>query len=766
MKLVLALSTWALLVPTLFAQEPHREIWGRPVMRQPFDKEPLRPIEIPGWVQETLGCGYTLSVMSASQREAAAKHGVTLSEMGFVDPFYAYYDSQLLKRRSPNVPLGTLEKDIAEYQRLGVRILGVYPPCLQAEAYELHPEWRRIATDTKEIPQIDMVKSPHGGMLCLLGPYGDFFIEVLAEIITKYPAVSAFSFDGLHYGGVCYCEHCRDRFRQETGQEIPPTDMNNPAFRRYQHWADRRMEDLVRRMQTRLKGIHPDVALVTWTTNAGRFGHFLSIPRNMPARMNLLLDAPDQEFWLDETNRGATIVPAFANAYIWATTNHRVAFSEPYILSHGNPYGKDSFPPTEIERRMLLAATHGAIPSIAVSQPEHLQQPLYDCMDQLQLRKPWLLQRRPEKWAAMVMSDNTRNFYGRSAGMVEERYMANVFGTFRAAVEEHLPVTVINDWNLNADDLAGYSVLVLPNTASLDEEQAAAIREFVRQGGGLVASLDTSLFNEYGDPRDNFLLADLFGVDFGGLPETHAAGQETLDVNFAASIPTDYWEKRKNVFDFQQNTDSWLNSGKMRTYVGLDLVTFKGPAVRVRPNAGHRGEVIGTLREKSRADAETLPVVVTNAFGQGKVVYLAAGFDAAYYLYPYPYQRLILKHAIQWAARSPAPLTVEAPHCVHSTLTRQTVSGQDRLIVQLFNDLNTTAFHALPNEDIPLREETVPIHDIVLTFAPHYAVRTATLEPGGTVLKCESTPTGTRIVVPKLEVHAIVAMELVPPAQE
>ena len=50
----------------------------------------------------------------------------------------------------------------------------------------------------------------------------------------------------------------------------------------------------------------------------GGSGTFLSIPRNMPARMNLLLDAPDQEFWLDESNRGTTIVPAFANAYIWA----------------------------------------------------------------------------------------------------------------------------------------------------------------------------------------------------------------------------------------------------------------------------------------------------------------------------------------------------------------------------------------------------------------------------------------------------------------
>ena len=113
-------------------------------------------------------------------------------------------------------------------------------------------------------------------------------------------------------------------------------------------------------LESKLAGFKPEIALVTWTTNAGRFGHFLSIPRNMPTRMNLLLDAPDQEFWLDETNRGATIVPAFANAYIWATTNHRVAFSEPYIMTHGNPYGKDSFPPQEILRRMLLAVTHGA----------------------------------------------------------------------------------------------------------------------------------------------------------------------------------------------------------------------------------------------------------------------------------------------------------------------------------------------------------------------------------------------------------------------
>jgi Beta-galactosidase trimerisation domain len=756
--LVIACSTPMALVEVK-AQGPSPDIWAETIMSQPFDTRPFHAIKIPSWVRATVGCGYTLSVMDAKGRAEAAKHGVTISEMGFVNPFFACYESKLLKGRSPDFPPGRVEREIEEYKRLGVRILGVYPPCLQGEVYETHPEWRRIATNTTEIPQTDMKKYPHGGMLCLLGPYGDFFIDVLAEILTRFPDVDAFSFDGLHYGGVCYCQSCRDAFRKETGQVIPNADMNDLAFRRYQHWADRRMEDLVRRMQVRLKGIKPDVALVTWTTNAGRFGHFLSIPRNMPSRMNLLLDAPDQEFWLDETNRGTTIVPAFANAYIWASTNHRVAFSEPYILSHGNPYGKDSFPPSEILRRMMLALTYGASPSIAVIQPPRLQGELYACLDEVQRRKPWLTDKKPEPWAALVMSDNTRNFYGRSAGKVEDRYMSHVLGAFRAIVEEHLPVAVINDWNLNIADLSRYKVLILPNTACLDSQQVEAIDRFVRNGGGLVASLDTSLFDEFGTPREDFALAEVLGVSYRGIPDASGTSKESLDVNFAKSIGPDYWEKRKSVFDFQQDVASFLNQGKMKTYVGEEPVTFKGAAVKVVAKEG--STVLGTLRAKSVAGAPALPGVVTNTHGKGRVAYLAAGFDSAYYLYPYPYQRLILKHAIQWAAAAPPPMTVDAPMCVHTTLMRQVKPDGERLIVHLFNDLNTTAHHALPVDDVPLREEVVPIHDVRLTFGPGYRLRRVHLEPEGKELEIRKTAEGSTVVVPRLEVHSMVVGELI-----
>jgi hypothetical protein len=744
-----------LLSPSVvFAQQP--PVWDeRPVLPQPYEPNPFHRVRVPGWVQETTGCGYTLSAMDAAARERAAKHGVTISELGFVDPFYPYYDSKLLKRRSPHVPLGKLEKDIAEYKKLGVRILGIYPPTLQGEVYEAHPDWRRIPTNTIEIPSVDLKQHPYGGMLCPLGPYGDFFIDVLAEILTKYPDVDAFSFDGLHHGGVCYCEHCRKNYRKDTGKEIPKANLNDAEFRRYQHWADRKLESLVQRMQERLKGIKPEVALVTWSTNAGRWGHFLSLPRNMPARMNLLLDAPDQEFWMDESNRGNTILPAFTNATMWALTDHRVGFSEPYLMSHGNPYGKDSFPPHEIERRMMLALTWGAAPSIAVAQPPRLQEELYRCMDAVQARKPWLTHKEPEHWAAILVSDNTRTFYAREAGRVEDRYLANLLGVFRACVEEHLPVNLINDWNLTPEDLAKYKVLILPNAACLDDRQVKAIDGFVRAGGGLVASLDSSLFDEFGEPRKNFALADLLGVDYRGLPPITAV-KDDIDVNFAKGIGPEYWEKRKNAFDFRQDVKSFLNLGRMQTYVGPEPVTFKGPAVRVRPAEG--ATVIGTLRGKS-ADAPEFPAVVSRAAGKGKVVYLAAGFDAAYYLYPYPYQRLVLKHAITHAASAPPPVAVAAPMCVQSAVMRQTRNGT-RLIVHLFNNVNTTGGHAFPTDDVPLREETLPISDIRVTFGPQYRIRSVKWQPDGKELPVERTAAGTAVTVPKLLIHGMLVAEL------
>ena len=421
-------------------------------------------------------------------------------------------------------------------------------------------------------------------------------------------------------------------------------------------------------------------------------------------------------------------------------------------------------------RRVLLAATHGASPSLAVIQPEHMQKGAYDALAEVQRRKPWLTHKRPEPWGAMLLSDNTRTFYGRSSGQVEDRYLAHVFGTYRAILEEHLPVTVTGDWNLNADDLADQKVLILPNAASMSDSQAAAIREFVKNGGGLVASLDTSLCNEFGDPRADFALADLLGVHHSGptKPATQpmtkdgaaqpaAATRPDLDINFARNLDDDYWQKRKNVFALRVPTDSVLSSDKLRELIGRESVTFKGPLLNTRVSEGL--SIAAQAAPHATPDAAPTPAIVTRQFGKGRVVYFAAGLDHAYYGYAYPYQRVLLTNAIRWAANSTPPVEVEAPRCVHSTVFRQEKQGQSKLLVHLYNDVNTTAFHGLPNDDVPLREETLPIHDIRLKLHG-YRVQQAKQQPEDRSLSLAVEGTSTSITVPRLEVHSVIVLDL------
>jgi len=326
---------------------------------------------------------------------------------------------------------------------------------------------------------------------------------------------------------------------------------------------------------------------------------------------------------------------------------------------------------------------------------------------------------------------------------------------FRAALEAHLPLTLINDWNLTDADLAKYKVLVLANTASLDNAQAEAVRRFVANGGGLVASLDASLCDEFGDPRADFALADVFGVSHRGVPAPKGAPAD-LDVNFARNLTADYWEKRRNVWDLAREKDSPLDSPKLRELIGTKPVLFKGPAVRVAPRDG--AKVLATLTPPGGEPGEKIPAIVVNTFGKGRAVFLAAGLDAANYQYAFPYHRELLANAITFAAAAPPPIAVEAPLCVQAVAMRQRKDGE-RLIVHLYNDVNTTANRARPEDDIPLREETLPIHDLRVTFRG-YAPSRIHLEPGALDLPFQREGDTVTVTVPRLNVHAMVVAEL------
>lgn len=62
-------------------------------------------------------------------------------------------------------------------------------------------------------------------------------------------------------------------------------------------------------------------------------------------------------------------------------------------------------------------------------------------------------------------------------------------------------------------DLSRYPVLFLADQECLSDEQIQRIRDFVSNGGGLVATEQTSLYTEWRRRRKNFGLRELFGVD-------------------------------------------------------------------------------------------------------------------------------------------------------------------------------------------------------------------------------------------------------------
>ena len=80
----------------------------------------------------------------------------------------------------------------------------------------------------------------------------------------------------------------------------------------------------------------------------------------------------------------------------------------------------------------------------------------------------------------------------------------------QALIQARVPFNIIFDEHMN--DLSKYRALVLADQECLDDSQMNLIRQYVRQGGGVVATEQTSLFSPWRQRRPDFGLKDLFQV--------------------------------------------------------------------------------------------------------------------------------------------------------------------------------------------------------------------------------------------------------------
>ena len=78
---------------------------------------------------------------------------------------------------------------------------------------------------------------------------------------------------------------------------------------------------------------------------------------------------------------------------------------------------------------------------------------------------------------------------------------------------------MVHDHLLDPEHIDRFKTLILPNIAALSTQQCNQIRAFVEQGGSMVATYETSLYDEWGVRRNDFGLASLFGTSFTGKEE-------------------------------------------------------------------------------------------------------------------------------------------------------------------------------------------------------------------------------------------------------
>jgi hypothetical protein len=709
---------------------------------------PFEPIQPPEWVYDVT----RMVFCTPGEIPAAVDAGAQVVQTNICWPYYP------LRRDSGKGLADNEAKQLraaveACHQRGAKFVLGL-PPFPPVNLMTAHPDWRVKPDAGVDVTKIVTKENDLGTRLvCNNGPWGNYLIDVCAELMAEYD-LDGYSFDGNYHAAICHCPTCTDKYKRDTGRDVPPkADLDDVSYRQYLVWRGERLEDHFRALQTSLKSAKPQAVLINWSVNAGRYGHFLFSPRAMPTRLNLLFDMPMQEWWLDETNQGASVAPAFGAAYIRATAGGRPSACEPYLMSRGNPYGNESFPPFEQRVRFMLALTNGSMPASILSWAGH-DKGSVPAFNEVERREPWVTRATPLPWAAMLVSEQTRQFHAYKD--IAERFLPHVFGVFRAAMEEHQPLNLVNDWDLNSATLSKYRVLVLPNAAAMSDERVEAVRTYVMGGGGLVATCETSLFDELGRPRKDFALADVFGVNYRGHPGPAAAPRPQLDANFAVVADESYWKDRVGVGRLTWTDHALVKDEKLADLVPSHNVIFRGPRVLVSEPAEPTTVAVRLVPEGSTEPP--VPAIVVRSFGKGRVVYFAAGVDAGLWTYAFPYQRRLMARATELAAGGPPPVRVEAPMCVQSTFFERQDARGTRLIVHLFNGLDTAANHGLPKSAVPLREETVPIHGIRVRF-PSVEYKRFHVEPGAVEPAILRDADAAVVMVPPLEVHCMLVAE-------
>ena len=651
----------------------------------------------------------------------------TLSAGGIV----AYYPTEVpLHHRSAWLgtgdPFGELVKGCRALQ-MNV-VARTDPHAVRDEVRKAHPGW--ISVNRNGEPVRHWANSELW-VTCALGPYNfEFMDQVHREIVAKYKVDGIFSNRWAPQGGDCYCTHCQKNFKDATGLELPrTTDARDPARRQYLEWRTGRLIDLWKRWDATVQAANAEARFIP----------------NGPPSMKSAGELAAIQFTDNQARRGLT--PPWNNgrrAKEYRAVMGRRPIGGIFSVGVEEPYRwKDSVQSDpEIELWVAEGTANGMRPWVTKFSGvlyDRRWLPVVERIYDWHFRhERYLRNELPLARIGLLFSEQTARYHpGVAAG---DRLEDHVLGMYHALIESRLPFELVHEAFLTPDRLDRFKVLVLADAAALSDAQCAAIREYVKRGGSIVATFASSLFDEFGQRRKDFGLADVFGVSFGGRidgPMQNSYLSLDRDPRSGALHP---------VLRGLENAPRIIN-GVFRVEV-TPTMPFPSPVTLIPSYPDLPMEDV-----YPRVPKTDIRELYLRESGPSRVAYIPWDIDRTFWDVMSVDHLRLLRNVIDWAANEPPPVDVQGRGVIDVTVWRQ----RDSMTVHLVNLTNPMMMKG------PVRE-VIPIGPLTVRVSVPGGLRPTKVKllTAGTSAAPQVTGGTITVKVPTVEIHEVVAIDLEP----
>ena len=560
---------------------------------------------------------------------------------------------------------------------------------LSIDTADKRPDWVRREFNGSRHQVYDVVST------C---PTSEMFREVAVQAFHEQFAL--YDVDGIYInamGGRCWCDRCRKLYEDETGLPVPTTtDLNDLNYRRWIEWGYNLVRRLVKFQYEGVKRWSNDKLYFIDVADYQEPGWIHSSAQDL----NWLAEFQDMvstEAFNDIPKQYPDYLAPVVARFVRQVADRRNKPGYMFISSFPGHSFPNSNQPVDTfnawSRTVYLNGLSMIVPwygHLENNDDMRLAEPCSEAFKFALDHRELLTGAEPIVPVAVVWSRRTHDHYAKGS---HAKYYNRFFAACQAMLEEHIPFRVIPDDFLDENHLNGIEVLVLPNVAVLSDAACSNIDAFAAKGGGVIATFETSLFDDLCVPRANYGLNCL------------GARREPGEQGFPEGWHNSYYHSYMSIAE----PDSPLVSG----YQGTNILPFKGTILNIAttaksvsiplkycpPQPGQPPEK-GWIRQTTQT-----PLALQSA--RGNVIYFPCEPDEMFARFRMPDHRRLLGNAVRAVFNT--PITTNVPPPMELTFSRK----DKGYIIGLINHTGQR-LHCPP---LPVRDVTVTLKDLHLASA-------------------------------------------------